>query len=75
MTMVYLLYDYVRYRLTGELVYGFIENEELALAWAIAAAIIAYAFMYMLSLSLFALNRFAHRRNKQSIFEMATHKV
>ena len=75
MTMVYLLFDYVRYRLKGEFVYGFIENEELTLAWVIAAAIIAYAFMYLLSLSLFALNRFVHKRKKQSGSEAANHIV
>lgn len=75
MTMVYLLFDYVRYRIKGEFVYGFIENEELTLAWVIAAAIIAYAFMYLLSLSLFALNRFVHKRKKQSGSEAANHIV
>lgn len=64
MTMVYLLFDYVRYRLTGEFVYGFIENEEFTFAWVIVAAIITYAFMYLLSLSLFALNRFVHKREE-----------
>lgn len=64
MTMVYLLFDYVRYRLTGEFVYGFIENEEFTFAWVIVAAIITYAFMYPLSLSLFALNRFVHKREE-----------
>lgn len=64
MTMVYLLFDYVRYRLTGEFVYGFIENEEFTFTWVIVAAIITYAFMYLLSLSLFALNRFVHKREE-----------
>lgn len=64
MTMVYLLFDNVRYRLTDEFVYGFIENEEFTLAWVIVAAIITYAFVYLLSLSLFALNRFVHKRKK-----------
>ena len=64
MTMVYLLFDYVRYRLTGEFVYGFIENEEFIFTWVIVAAIITYAFMYLLSLSLFALNRFVHKREE-----------
>lgn len=75
MTMVYLLFDYVRYRLTGEFVYGFIEKEEFTLAWVIVAAIITYALMYLLSLSLFTLNRFVHRRKKQSGFEITNHKV
>ena len=75
MTMVYLLFDYVRYRLNGEFVYGFIENEEFTLAFAIVAAIITYVFMYLLSLSLFALNRFVHKRKKQSGFEITNHKV
>lgn len=75
MTMVYLLFDYVRYRFTGEFVYGFIENEEFTFAWVIVAAIITYAFMYLLSLSLFSLNRFVHKRKKQSGFEIANHKV
>lgn len=74
-TMVYLLFDYVRYRFTGEFVYGFIENEEFTFAWVIVVAIITYAFMYLLSLSLFALNRFVHKRKKQSGFEIANHKV
>lgn len=74
MTMVYLLFDCVRYRFTGEFVYGFIENEEFTFAWVIVVAIIAYAFMYLLSLSLFALNRFVHKRKKQSGFEIANHK-
>lgn len=75
MTMAYLLFDYVRYRFKGEFVYGFIENEEFTLAWVIVAAIITYAFIYLLSLSLFALNRFVHKRKKQSGFEVVNHKV
>ena len=46
---MYLLFGYVRYRLTGEFVYGFIENEEFTLAWVIVVAIITYAFVYLLS--------------------------
>ena len=62
LTMAYLLFDYIRYRLTGEFVYGFIESGELTLAWAIVAGIAAYALMYLLGLLLFALNRLVHKR-------------
>lgn len=65
MTMAYLLFDYIRYQFKGEFVYGFIENDELSLPWAIITGIIIYAFIYLLSLSLFALNRLVHKeRNK-----------
>lgn len=62
MTMVYFLFDYIRYQFTGKFVYGFIEPEELTLVWAIIAGIVIYAFMYLLSLILFALNRLVHKR-------------
>lgn len=62
MTMVYLLFDYIRSQFTGEFVYGFIKPGELTLAWAIIAGIVVYAFMYLFSLILFALNRLVHKR-------------
>lgn len=75
MTMVYLLFDYVRYRLKGEFVYGFLEKEELTLAWVIVAGIIAYAFTYLLSLGLFTLNRFVHKRKAQSDFDIKRNEI
>lgn len=62
MTMMYVLFDYIRYQFTGEFVYGFIDSGELTLACAIVAGIIIYAFMYLFSLLLFALNRLVHKR-------------
>lgn len=61
MIMVYLLFDYIRYQFTDEFVYGFIKPEELTFVWAIIAGIVIYAFTYMLSLILFALNRLVHK--------------
>lgn len=62
MTIGYFLFDYIRYRFTGEFVYGFIELEKFALVWAVLAGIVSYAFLCVLSLILFALNRFVHRK-------------
>lgn len=62
LTVAYLLFDYIRYRLTGEFVYGFIESGELTLVWAIVAGIAAYALMYLVGLLLFDLNRLVHKR-------------
>lgn len=62
MTMVYFLFDYIRCQFTGEFVYGFINPEKLTPVWAIIAGIVIYAFIYMLSLILFALNRLVHKR-------------
>lgn len=61
MTMVYFLFDYIRYHFTGEFVYGFIKPEELTLVRAIIAGIVIYASIYILSLILFALNRLLHK--------------
>lgn len=62
MIMAYLLFDCIRCQFTGEFVYGFIEPEELTLAWAIIAGIVIYTVMYLLGLFLFALNRLVHKR-------------
>ncbi len=75
LTMAYLLFDCVRCRFTGEFVYGFIEREDFTPALAIAAAVIAYALIYLLSLGLFALNRSVHKRNKQPGIEPTNHRA
>jgi hypothetical protein len=62
MTMAYLLFDYIRCRFTGEFVYGFIEAKELTFTLAIIAGIVIYAFLSLLGLTLFILNRLIHRR-------------
>ena len=65
MTMAYLLFDYMRYKFTGEFVYGFIKPEELTLAGTIIAAIVIYALLYLFSLFLFMLNRLVHKRSEK----------
>lgn len=64
MIMVYLLFDYIRCQFTGEFVYGFVSPEELTVAYAIVAGIVIYLFVYLLGLSLFALNRLVHKKKK-----------
>lgn len=61
MVMLYFLFDYIRSRFTGEFVYGFVEPEELTFFYAIIAGLIMYLFVYLLGLSLFALNRLVNR--------------
>ena len=63
--MAYLLFDYMRYKFTGEFVYGFIKPEELTLAGTIIAAIVIYALLYLFSLFLFMLNRLVHKRSEK----------
>ena len=65
LTMAYLLFDYMRYKFTGEFVYGFIKPEELTLAGTIIAAIVIYALLYLFSLFLFMLNRLVHKRSEK----------
>lgn len=60
MIMLYLLFDYVRSRLAGEFVYGFVEPGELTFFCAIVVGLVMYIFMYLFGLSLFALNRLVH---------------
>jgi len=62
-TMTYFLFDYTRYKFTGEFVYGFIKPEKLTLAWVVIAAIIIYVLLYLFSLFLFILNRLVHKRS------------
>lgn len=69
MTMMYLLFDYIRYKFTGEFVYGFIKPEELTLDRAIIAAIVIYALLYLFGLFLFMLNRLVHKRSEKSKIE------
>ena len=69
MTMTYFLFDYTRYKFTGEFVYGFIKPEELTFAWAIIAAVVIYALLYLFSLSLFMLNRLVHKGSEKSQLE------
>lgn len=61
MVMLYFLFDYIRSRFMGEFVYGFVEPEELTFFYAIIAGLIMYLFVYLLGLSLFALNRLVNR--------------
>lgn len=64
MTMTYFLFDYIQYQFTGKFVYGFIEPEKLTLAWAVIAAIVIYALLYLFGLFLFMLNRLVHKRSE-----------
>lgn len=64
MTMTYFLFDYIQYKFTGKFVYGFIEPEKLTLAWAVIAAIVIYALLYLFGLFLFMLNRLVHKRSE-----------
>lgn len=69
MTMTYFLFDCTRYKFTGEFVYGFIDSEELTLIRAIIAGIAFYILMYLLSLSLFILNKLVHKKKLQGMRE------
>lgn len=74
MTMTYFLFDCTRYKFTGEFVYGFIKSEKLTLAWAVIAAIVIYALLYLFSLFLFMLNRLVHKRSEKSQLEQLQSK-
>lgn len=63
MIMVYLLFDYIRCHFIGEFVYGFVEPGEFTFFYAIIAGFVMYIFMYLLGLSLFALNRLVHKKS------------
>lgn len=65
MIMLYFLFDYIRSRLVGKFVYGFVEPGELTFFYAIITGLIMYIFMYLLGLSLFALNRLVHRKGNR----------
>lgn len=62
MIMLYFVFDYVRSRIVGEFVYGFVEPGGLTFYYAIIAGLIMYIFMYLLGLGLFALNRLVHKK-------------
>lgn len=62
MIMLYFLFDYIRSRIVGKFVYGFVEPGELTFFYAIIAGIVMYIFMYLLGLGLFALNRLVHKK-------------
>lgn len=62
MIIIYLVFDYIRCQFTGKFVYGFIEPKELIFFYAIITGFVMYIFMYLLGLSLFALNRLVHKK-------------
>ena len=62
MIIVYFIFDYIRCQFTGEFVYGFVEPKELTFFYAIITGFVMYIFMYLLGLSLFALNRLVHKK-------------
>lgn len=63
MTLAYLVFDYIRYLLTGEFVYGFVDPQKISFVCAIIAGIVIYAFIYLFGLGLFVLNRLIHMKN------------
>lgn len=67
MIMLYLLFDYIRSRIVGKFVYGFVEPGELTFFYAIISGVVMYIFMYLLGLSLFALNRFVHKKAMDNV--------
>lgn len=62
LTMLYLLFDGIRCRYTGEFVYGFIKPEALTPLYAAGACLVIYAALCLLGASLFASNRLVHRK-------------
>ncbi len=67
MVMLYFLFDYIRSRLVGEFVYGFVEPGELSFFYVIITGLVMYIFMYLLGLSLFALNRIVHKKAMDNV--------
>lgn len=67
MVMLYFLFDYIRSRLVGEFVYGFAEPGELSFFYVIITGLVMYIFMYLLGLSLFALNRIVHKKAMDNV--------
>lgn len=66
MIMLYFLFDYIRSRVTGKFVYGFVEPGKVTFFYAIIAGLVIYVFMYLFGLSLFALNRLVHKKAKDN---------
>lgn len=62
MIIVYFLFDYIYCQFTGKFVYGFVEPEDFSFFYAIIAGFVLYIFVSLLGLSLFALNRFVHKK-------------
>lgn len=62
MIILYFVFDYIRCQFAGEFVYGFVEPQELTFFYAIITGLVMYIFMYLLGLSLFALNRLVHKK-------------
>lgn len=67
MIMLYLLFDYIRSRIVGKFVYGFVEPGELTFFYAMISGVVIYFFMYLLGLSLFALNRLVHKKAMDNV--------
>lgn len=69
MIMLYFGFDYIRCLLIGEFVYGFIEPEFLTpFYWVPITGVIIYAFMCVLGLVLFLLNRVVHNHITGALF-------
>lgn len=65
MIMLYFLFDYIRSRLVGKFVYGFVDPVEFTFSYAIIAGLVMYIFMYLLGLILFTLNRLVAQKEGQ----------
>lgn len=63
MSMVYVLFDYIRCRFTGKFVYGFVEPEKITFFYAVVIGAVLYIFLSLLGLSLFTLNRIVHKNS------------
>lgn len=63
MSMVYVLFDYIRCRFTGKFVYGFVEPEKITFFYAVVIGAVLYIFLSLLGLSLFTLNRLVHKNS------------
>lgn len=67
MVVLYFLFDYIRYQLTGEFVYGFIKLNEFSFTSAIIVGVTIYAFICLFSLTFFTLNKFVHKKYRITI--------
>lgn len=63
LSMLYFSFDYIRSRLVGKFVYGFVEPGELTFFDAILVGMLMYLLIYLLGLGLFAFNRYVHGKS------------
>ena len=65
MAMCYLLFDYIRFLMTGNLVYGLVPAESLTFAVAAILGIVYYAAIACMSCGLLSLKRYVQKKTER----------